>query len=184
MSLGIGGITAVFLLGLVLILYNRNTARRRLAGQPPADNGKVFSECGDEPRCGSAGSGEVGTLSSIIVATLAAQKAFVSLGTDDLPERAKDDFSIGYIGGYVDAILHRKGVESQQAGQTIAEIVLSAIFNGENGPDLYERYLTMQQDGNTAVFAGINVADADVVAWVKDNVNIPVGWSDHVHGRP
>ena len=44
---------------------------------------------------------DIVNISSIIIATLAAQKAFVSIDSGELPVRARDSFSIGYLGGYL-----------------------------------------------------------------------------------
>lgn len=179
MGLGFAGITAVLLLGLVWF-FHYSRVSHRFAGYAAmgSDDGDWFAAGGAD------GSVEISRLSSIIVATLAAQKGFVSLGTDEMPDRAKDSFSIGYIGGYVEAILNTKGVRSLQAFQTVAETVFAEVFENEDGFGLYERFLTLQEDGCAAVFDGMNNASADVVAWLQDNRRVPTGWSDHVHGKP
>lgn len=182
MSLGFAGVTAVLLLGLVLLLHYRH----RFAGHsaPRAHSMNCDADGESTPRPAADGDGEISSMSSIIIGTLAAQKAFVALGTHELRGRTKDNFSVGYIGGYVEVILNRKGMKSLQACQTIAEIVFAALFDGENGFDLFERYLILQEEGNAAVFNGINEATADVVSWLEDNTRVPTGWSDHVHGKP
>lgn len=181
MSLGLVGVPAVLLLGVVLLLHYRN--RFAVQSVPRA---QTMNCDADESAPGPMADGgrEISRMSSIIVSTLAAQKAFVSLGKHGPASLGSDNFSIGYVGGYVETILNRKGIKSLQACQTVAEIVFSAMFVGVDGFDLYKRYLSLQEDGDADVFAGINVATGDVVAWLGDNSRVPTGWSDHVHGKP
>lgn len=127
---------------------------------------------------------DIGAVSSIIVATLAAQKACVSGDANDLPDRARDNFSIGYIGGYVDAILRRKRIATMRTGYTIGELVFVDIFGRADGFPYYERYLSLQQASDTDVFAGMAAGETDIGEWLKNNLNAPFGWGDYLRDTP
>lgn len=124
---------------------------------------------------------DVAAISSIILATLAAQKAFVSVDTGELPDKARDNFSIGYVGGYVDAVLRRKRLQGDDEDQFVAEYVFSGVFGNGDGHRLFERYTQLRDAHDAAVIAGITVGESDIETWVKNNLNVPFGWSVYVH---
>ena len=125
---------------------------------------------------------DVGAVSTIIVATLQAQKSYVAPPDGACPAKARDNFSIGYVGGYVDAILRRKRVATMRTGYTIGELVFVQLFGRKDGFLLYEKYLSLQHDSDTDFFAGMAAGETDIEEWFKKKISAPFGWSRHVHG--
>lgn len=126
---------------------------------------------------------DVGAVSTIIVSTLQAQKSSDTPPAGKCPPRARDNFSIGYIGGYVDAILRRKRVATMRTGYTIGELVFVDVFGSKDGFSLYEKYLSLQHDSDTDFFAGMAAGETDIEEWFKKKINAPFSWSVHVHGE-
>jgi len=127
---------------------------------------------------------DVGAVSSIIVATLAAQNACVSADSACLPDKARDNFSIGYVGGYVDAVLRRRRVATMRTGYTIGELVFVDIFGRVDGFPLFEKYLSLQQASVSDVIAGMAAAESDIEEWIRNNRNAPFGWRTYVYDTP
>ena len=125
---------------------------------------------------------DVGAVSTIIVATLQAQKSSETPFAGACPPRARDNFSIGYIGGYVDAILRRKRVATMRTGYTIGELVFVDVFGSNEGFSLYEKYLSLQHESDTDFFAGMAAGETDIEEWINKKISAPFSWSMHVHG--
>ena len=125
---------------------------------------------------------DVGAVSTIIVATLQAQKASDTPPAGGCPPRARDNFSIGYIGGYVDAILRRKRIATMRTGYTIGELVFVDVFGSKDGFSMYEKYLSLQHESDTEFFAGMAAGETDIEEWFKKKISAPFSWSVHVHG--
>ncbi len=127
---------------------------------------------------------DAGAVSAIIAGTLAAQKAFISADTGTLPGRARDKFSVGYIGGYVDAVLRRKRVATMRTKYTVGELVFADIFGTDDGFSLYENYVSLQNESDSDLFAGMAAGETDIEEWYRNNLNSPFGWSVYVHDNP
>ena len=127
---------------------------------------------------------DAGAISSIIIATLAAQKAFVSVDTGELPDKARDNFSIGYVGGYVNAVLRYRRLSDDDSQDTVGQMVFSAIFGNGDGSRLYKKYQRLKGENDREVVAGISAGESDIETWVKNNLNVPFGWSVYVHDCP
>ena len=185
-TLGTAVIALIFVLALVLLLVIRQN-RRRMAVAVAAHSPTL-----PDQRAGSSAPLEFpglrhdneasAALPGIIIATLAAQKTFVSIASGTLPERARDHFSIGYIGGYTNAILQLKGVQSAAVVESISNHVFAAAFSNDDGGSLYQKYLVLKLAGDQEVMAGKHLGDSDIMCWLRNNANVPLGWSDHVLG--
>lgn len=127
------------------------------------------------------GDDDAAAIASIIAQTLAAQKAYVLADTDGLPARARDNFSIAYIGGYVDAVLRRKRITTMRTRFTIGELVFVDVFGRADGFSFYEKYISLQHGSDSVVFAGMAAGESDIEEWFKNNLNAPFGWSVYVH---
>lgn len=163
-------IAVIFALVLVLLLAIRPLKRRTSSAERKKATANEYN------------SGEEAALPGIIVASLAAQKAFVSIASGGIHEWARDRFSIGYIGGYTDAILQLKGIESKAVAEGIANHVFAAAFSHDDGRSLYRKYLSLKLAGDPEVAAGKHSGDSDIMSWLRNNANIPLGWSDYVLG--
>ena len=127
---------------------------------------------------------DVFAVSTIIASTLAAQKAYILADTGALPSKARDNFSVGYIGGYIDAVLRRKRVATMRAKHTIGELVFVDLFGSPDGFSLYEKYVSLQIESEPSFYTGMAAGETDVEEWFKNNLNSPFGWSVYVHDNP
>lgn len=125
---------------------------------------------------------EVSKMVDIIAGTLSVQKALMTDEYEMLPEKAKDKWSLGYIGGYSDAILQRKGIEADATGFAIMTIVFMIMFGEEQGPIYFRKFMDLQQQGDSELFDGMKKGGEEVFAWLSDTDKIPMGWSGYVHG--
>jgi hypothetical protein len=125
---------------------------------------------------------EVSKMVEIIAGTLSVQKALMSDEYDMLPEKAKDKWSLGYIGGYSDALLQRKGIETDATGFAIMTIVFITMFGEEQGPVYFRKFMDLQQEGDSELFSGMKKGGEEVFAWLGDTDKVPMGWSGYVHG--
>jgi hypothetical protein len=149
------------------------------------DEDTVTIEAAEEPFAGIPDlpheDDDIVNISSIIIATLAAQKAFVSVDSDGLPEKARDNFSIGYIGGYLDTVLRRRRTATTRTAHTIGEIVFAGVFGSADGFEFYEKYLSLQHAADADVLVGMSTGESDIELWLKNNLNVPCSWSAYVH---
>ena len=183
--MGIAVLTVVFLLALMWFLLLRTVPGKQEQTKSSDKEDTTVIEAAETPFALIPDlvheDDDVGAVSSIIVATLAAQKAYVSADTGVLSSKARDNFSIGYVGGYVDAVLRRKRIATMRTGYTIGELVFVDIFGSADGFSLYEKYQSLQHASDTDVFAGMAAGETDIEEWFKNNLNAPFGWSVYVH---
>ena len=178
-------LAAVFLLALMWLMWWRSSSGKRQPEETSDDEDTVTMEVVEEPFARIPDllheDDDIANISSIIIATLAAQKAFVSVDSDGLPEKARDHFSIGYIGGYLDAVLRRRRMATTRTAHTIGEIVFAGVFGSADGFDFYEKYLSLQQAADADVLTGMSAGKSDIELWLKNNLNVPCSWSAYVH---
>jgi hypothetical protein len=182
---------AVFAVLVLLALMWLLLVRMRPGNSSPPDianNDDTIVLKGDEAPFASVAqllhTDKITNISTIVVATLAAQKAFVSIHSDGLQDRARDKFSIGYIGGYVGEVLRRKHMEWTHTARTIEQVVFEGIFGSLDGGHLYERFRSLRQSSDADVAAGMAAGTSDIKEWLRNDLNIPFGWSVYVCDRP
>jgi len=124
----------------------------------------------------------VSQMIDLIVGTLSAQKYLISDERNMLPEKAKDIWSLGYIGGYSDALLQRKGIDTDAAGLAIMTIVYMTIFGEEQGPTYFRKFMDLQREGDPKIIEGMKQGGNEVYTWLSDTDKVPMGWSRYVHG--
>ncbi len=181
-------LAAVLLLALMWLMLWRSPSGTPKSEEPSDDEDTVTIEAAAEPFAGVPDlpheDDDVTNISSIIIATLAAQKAFVSVNSDGLPDKARDNFSIGYIGGYLDTVLRRRRTATTSTAHTIGEIVFAGVFGSADGFEFYEKYLSLQHAADADVLVGMSAGESDIELWLKNNLNVPCGWSAYVHDCP
>lgn len=174
-----------FLLTLMWFMLWRTPKSTRQSEETSDDEDAVTIESAEEPFAEIPDllheDDDIVKISSIIIATLTAQKAFVSIDSGELPVRARDSFSIGYIGGYLDAVLRRRRMATARTAHTIGEIVFSGVFGSAEGFELYEKFVSLQHATDADVLDGMSAGKSDIEEWLKNNLNVPCGWSAYVH---
>lgn len=98
--------------------------------------------------------------------------------TGNLPDRAKDDWSLGFVSGVVDVHLHAKNLEpSSIAGRLVMIMVFTRIF----GSSSYSEDATSLWKSNDAEFwSGMNAGGSDVVNFNNKTNLMPNAWFDHI----
>lgn len=66
--------------------------------------------------------------------------------------------------------------------RSISIQVFGAAFDADDGGSLYRRYLALKLAGDPEVVSGDCNGDSDIMSWIRNDVNIPLGWSEHVFG--
>ena len=181
-------LAAVFLLALMAIMLWRTLSGSRQSEETSDDEDTVTIEAATEPFAKIPDllheDDDIVNISSIIIATLAAQKAFVLVDSDELPKRACDNFSVGYIGGYVDAVLRRRRIATERTAHTIGEIVFAGMFGSADGFEFYEKFVSLKHTADADVLVGVLAGESDIEEWLKNNLNVPCSWSAYVHDCP
>jgi hypothetical protein len=104
------------------------------------------------------------------------QKVLIS-GKDYPIGSARDNYSLGYIAGCVDALVENYNFYPN-AGEPIIRELLDEFFGQELSTMPTERLLRARSQKNEA-FLGFFKGSNETFAWLKDNDKIPAGWVDH-----
>ncbi len=67
---------------------------------------------------------------------------------------------------------------------TVGELVFADIFGTDDGFSLYEKYVSLQNESDSDLFAGMAAGETDIEEWYRNNLNSPFGWSVYVHDNP
>jgi hypothetical protein len=108
---------------------------------------------------------------------LSAQLGFIADETGRIPASATDDFSLGYVTGFLDALMQRAGIEDQAEGITLIAILMTELFGEKAGADLCGRFLDSQHLPETQ--RGLMAGGNDSLAWLADPDKPPFGWYRH-----
>jgi hypothetical protein len=105
------------------------------------------------------------------------QKILIS-GKDYPIGPARDNYSLGYIAGCVDALVEYYNLHPKDAEPIIREL-LDKFFGQEINTTLTERLLRARSQKNGAFLIGFFKGANETFAWLEDNDKIPAGWVDH-----
>ena len=123
---------------------------------------------------------EVSELANLAACVLSTQIALLS-GSGSLPLKAKDNWSIGYVAGVSDAFLQRKNINNHsKLGHELMTMVYIATFGDSDGPDFFQKFMNLQNEGDSDIFNGMMSGGRDIFGWSKDKNKPPLGWTSHV----
>jgi hypothetical protein len=88
-------------------------------------------------------------------------------GQHTLPDRARDDFSIGYVLGFTDSALQRAGIGTDVSGMAAATIIFLEVF-GDEGASFFGKAIRLQNQGDPQLLRGITAGGNDYNARVRD----------------
>jgi hypothetical protein len=108
---------------------------------------------------------------------LSMQLGFIADEFNRLPVTVTDDFSLGYVTGFLDALMQRAGIEDQTESFVLVSILLIKLFGEEAGPGLSGRFLNSQHLPETQ--RGLMAGGNDSLAWLADPDKPPFGWYHH-----
>jgi hypothetical protein len=95
-----------------------------------------------------------------------------------LPASVTDDFSLGYVVGFLDALMQRAGVQDEGVSFAMLSILMMKLFGEDTGADLSGRFLNGQHLPETQ--RGLMAGGSDSLAWLNNPDQWPPhGWSDH-----
>ena len=120
-------------------------------------------------------------IARIIAGLLLLQISRIRRKTDPSPETACDDFSVGYVFGFVDVMTQRVGIASWDDGYRIFVILAKALFGHETGETFCAR-LVDRQHSPEAIW-GASTGRRDSRSWLKDPTIPPVGWYQYFRGN-
>jgi hypothetical protein len=116
-------------------------------------------------------------ITRIIAGLLSLQLARLRLSNEELPPTAFDDFSVGYIYGFVDVMTQRVGICGDADAYKIFTILAKALFGHDMGEFVSSRMIGRQDlpDSVWGATAGRN----DSRSWLRDPATPPVGWYNY-----
>lgn len=125
-------------------------------------------------------------LVKILVTTLSAQKSLFGGHAGLLPQRAKDNWSMGYIYGYSDAFLKHNGYIGTFTNLKSLQVLiatLDTIFD-EQGQEYLQRIAELQKAKDKQYTEGLSNGRKEMIDRLQDNKNIPLGWAIYVDETP
>ncbi len=116
-------------------------------------------------------------IARIIAGLLLLQISRIGGNADQNPATACDDFSVGYVFGFVDVMTQRVGIASWDDAYRIFVILAKALFGRETAEIFCER-LFDRQHSPEAIW-GASTGRRDSRSWLRDPTIPPVGWCQY-----
>ncbi|MGO4869782.1 MAG: hypothetical protein ACLPGW_04105 [Roseiarcus sp.] len=108
---------------------------------------------------------------------LSAQLAFIADESGRLPESTTDDFSLGYVTGFLDALMQRAGIEDEVESFAMVSILTMKLFGETTGANLAGRFLNNQHLPDTK--RGLMAGGTDALTWLSKPDRLPLAWYEH-----
>src|SRR5450759_908559 len=108
---------------------------------------------------------------------LSAQLGFMTDEFGKLPACVTDDFSLGYVAGFLDALMQHAGIEDQVETFALVSVLTIKLFGERAGPGLSGRFLNSQHLPETQ--RGLRAGGNDALAWLGNPDKPPFGWYGH-----
>lgn len=121
-------------------------------------------------------------LVEFVSGVLSIQQFMIRGGDDMLPEKAFDDWSLGYVAGAADAVLQKNGYEPDAKGMALMTSIFVEVFGKEAGPSLFGKFMELQEQGEPEVEKGMLLGGREIFKWMADSSKTPKGWASHVLG--
>lgn len=113
-------------------------------------------------------------ITRIIAGLLLLQIYRIRRRSDQSPETTCDDFSVGYVFGFVDAMTQQVGVAGWDNAYRIFVVLAKALFGHESAETFCTR-LVDRQHSPEAIW-GASTGRRDSRSWLRDPTIPPVGW--------
>lgn len=114
----------------------------------------------------SAQTDQVNRITEIILDTLQMQLDLSGAAFKQMP----DDYVVGYIAGYCDAVLQKKGVDNNSAdGLSVLTITFQSLYGLEIGGQRLRDFLKQQSSMSEHMYAGLQRGGEDVFEWLAPN---------------
>jgi hypothetical protein len=116
-------------------------------------------------------------IARIIAGLLFLQLSRIQRRTRQTPMTTFDDFSVGYIFGFIDVMAQRVGIVDEDDAVKIFVILAKALFGREIGDVVCARFVD-RQDSPDAVL-GASTGRNDSRSWLRDPTVPPLGWYNY-----
>jgi len=144
-------------------------------GSPLADTN---SPSGNEKRQQEDKNKLQGDLISFLTGSFVTQIFVWGLESKDVESRFLDNWSLGYVGGFTDAFLQRKGVEPDDFGYSIMRASFIGAYGESRGSELFLRFLKQQDD--PALQEGMSVGGQELIDFLNEKIEAPTEWGAYV----
>lgn len=116
-----------------------------------------------------------------VVEILSGQIAMFSYG-QDLPDKARDPYSLGYIAGLVDASVSGSGIDDAEFGLGALGYVYQEIFGRQEGRELFSEALDYIENQNSEFNDGLSDGGSEFIQFMSGQKESPLGWIGYVKG--
>lgn len=121
-----------------------------------------------------------------ISTALAVQTVLFGGAENSLPDKASDDWSVGYLLGFTDTMLNQNSRIEKDDWPTIELAVFNQLFGKANGNRCFNRACDLIKAKNEEAISGFDTGLCDITFWNnKKDVSkycSPGSWSDYVLG--
>jgi hypothetical protein len=108
---------------------------------------------------------------------LALQLTFIADERERIPASATDNFSIGYVAGFLDAMMQRAGIDDDGESFAMVAILMMKLFGEKLGTELCRRFLDSQHLPETR--RGLLAGGRESLGWLSSAKRTPVEWVQH-----
>ena len=115
------------------------------------------------------------------VISMIGQNIMMAGGLDNLPQKAKDEYSLGYIAGMLDASLTGLGVDSFDTSMATLSFTLQKLF-GEEGKELFMKSYELLKKDNATYKKALSDGGTEFMRFMRKQINAPMGWYKYVKG--
>jgi hypothetical protein len=99
-----------------------------------------------------------------------------------LPEKARDEFSLGYVLGYCDGTLQFMGIEDEHQKRAVMEAVMGELFGRQEGQIYADRAISSVARAVPEVLRGVQVGGDDAYKLLYEKRDRALGWMFYVNG--
>jgi hypothetical protein len=115
-------------------------------------------------------------VSGVIIGFLRLQ--LMILDSKNLPDKARDNWSIGYVAGVTDALLYSKDIDNNSAvGFAVLSLVFTDIFNDTDGT-MFASLMSLMSDNE--IKDSMKIGGDEAMEFLKSNSNVPHKWMLHI----
>jgi hypothetical protein len=115
------------------------------------------------------------------VISLIGQQITMAGGVNNLPQKAKDEYSLGYIAGMLDASLSGLGVDSFDTMMATLSFTFQNLF-GEEGKELFMKSFKLLQNDNAIYNKALSDGGTEFMRFMGKHINAPMGWYKYIKG--
>lgn len=176
--LAIGIAHAFFRYGLQVPAWMRPGSAKSANGQPPGQEPEVAPETASNEH-----DAEIGAMAGRIARSLRIQSSAFSDVSGLRARRITDNFSLGYIGGYIDAALQSSPLPASEVIDRVVARVFDRLFARPESSLLLLSFSELRESADAELLSGVSAGAADMHAWLEDPEHVPAGWTEHVLPR-